>query len=132
VSAGVDEAQLPSKGLVLIGEDDRDLRDIIASFLEAKGWRVVATTVGPQTLARLGLEPFRVAVLDVRSLTSIGFRMLEELRVIDPALPVIVIASFGDVFVSRSARSMGASHVLEKPFDLEELEQALETLNLGA
>jgi DNA-binding NtrC family response regulator len=117
---------------VLIGEDDRDLRDIIAGFLKAKGWRVVALAVGPQTLTRLWLEPFTVAVLDIRSFTPIGFKILEELKVIDPALPVIVIASFGDVFVSRWAHSMGASHVLEKPFELEELEQALASLNLGA
>lgn len=121
-----------SKGLVLIGEDDRDLRDIIARFLEAKGWRVVVLTVGSESLTRLWLESFTLAVLDVRSFSSIGFKMLEELKVIDPTLPVIVIASFGDVVVSGWARSMGAAHVLEKPFDLEEFELALGSLNLAA
>lgn len=119
-------------GPVLIAEDDRDLRDIITAFLEAKGWRVVAVTGGPETLARVWLEQFIVAVVDVRSFASVAFRMLEELRAASPTLPVIVIASFGDVFVSRRARSMGAIVVLEKPFDLEDLAEALETLNLGA
>lgn len=125
-------SDISANGLVLVAEDDRDLRDIIAGFLEAKGWRVVALAIGPETLARVWRDRFTVAVLDVRSSTSTGFKVLEELREVDPNLPVIVIASFGDVFVSRRARGMGVAHVIEKPFDLEDLDQALGEVNLGA
>jgi FixJ family two-component response regulator len=41
-------------------------------------------------------------------------------------LPVIVITSFGDTFVTQEARRLGATHILEKPFDLEALERAMQ------
>jgi ActR/RegA family two-component response regulator len=114
--------------LVLLGENDLDLRSLIADHLEEHGWRVVALGLGPETLIRLWLETFTAAIIDVRSLASAGFKVLVELIEIDSTLPVIVIASFGDVSVSRCAYSMGAFHVLEKPFDLEELDRALAAL----
>jgi two-component system response regulator GlrR len=121
-----------TNGSVLVAEEDSDLRDIIAAFLEAKGWHVVASAMGSGAPARPRLDRFVVVVLDIRSFASAAFKMLEELRANEPALPVIVIASFGDVFVSRHAKKLGAANVLEKPFDLEDLEQALAKLNLVA
>jgi DNA-binding NtrC family response regulator len=120
-----------SKGRVLVAEDDTDLRDIIASFLDAKGWRVAALSTGPDAVLRAFLEPFTVVVLDVRSHASRGFITLRELRSRRPGLDVVVIASFGDTFIIRRARAMGAVEVLEKPFDLEELERAVSASSAG-
>jgi DNA-binding response OmpR family regulator len=133
VVLGEEAADLPPRGLVLVAEDDRDLRDIIAGFLEAKGWRVVALANGPEALERAREERFKVAVLDVRSPSSRGLGVLQTLRAWGSTLPVIVITSFGDAFLSARAMGMGATLVLEKPFDLEDLERAVNecTVNLA-
>jgi DNA-binding NtrC family response regulator len=108
---------------VLIAEEDRDLREIIVGFLEAKGWSTIPLANGA------GLESvdgaLAIAVLDIRSSVSMCCKILEQLRGTQPGLPVVVIASFGDAFVVRRAGELGAACVLEKPFDLEELDRAL-------
>jgi two-component system, NtrC family, C4-dicarboxylate transport response regulator DctD len=118
------------KGFVLVVEDDDDLRDIIVSFLAMNGWHVVG--VEPRPAVSLSLDRIDVLVLDVRSLASLGFKMLAEARARKPELPIVVIASFGDAFLSRRAEGMGAALVLEKPFNLEDLERGLASVALDA
>jgi FixJ family two-component response regulator len=113
------------KGFVLVVEDDDDLRDIIVSYLAMNGWHVVGVDPKPDVVS---LERIDVLVIDVRSLASLGFKMLAETRAKKPELPVVVIASFGDAFLSRRAEGMGAALVLEKPFNLEDLERGLATV----
>ncbi len=108
---------------ILVAEEDHDLREIITAFLEAKGWSVITLESG-SALERV-CSGLTIAVLDVRSVGTAGFKAFEKLRGVDPRLPVVVIASFGDAFVVKRARQLGAACVLEKPFDLEELENAL-------
>ena len=110
---------------MLLAEDDPDLCEIITSFLETRGRRVLALAAVPEPWNGLDAARPGMAVIDVRSSTSAGFRILQKLRAAAPSLPVIVIASFGDEFVSRRARGLGAARVIEKPFDLEELDEAL-------
>lgn len=119
-------ADLLPRGLVLVAEDDRDLRDIITSFLGARRWSVTALANGPETLELARRERFNVVVLDIRSPASLGMTVLQSLRASGSTLPVIVITSFGDSFLAQRATSLGATRVLEKPFDLDDLERLLD------
>jgi FixJ family two-component response regulator len=116
------------KPVVLVALDDRDLSEIIATFLEAKGWFVVSVPSRPGAIDNVRKKSdvlITAAVIDVRSFASASFRLLERLCAENPRWPIIVIASFGDAFVANRARHLGAACVLEKPFDLEDLERAL-------
>ena len=112
-----------SKRVVLVLEDDPDLREIIVSYLAMSGWDVAAGASSPADAS--SLDRADALVLDVRSLATAGFRMFADTRGQRPELPIVVITSFGDAFLSKRAESMGAASVLEKPFSLEELERAL-------
>ena len=108
---------------MLVVEDDPDLREIIVSFLATNGWEVAASD--PVRADATALERVDVLVLDVRSPATPGFRIFGDTRARRPELPIVVIASFGDAFLSKRAEAMGAASVLEKPFSLEELERVL-------
>lgn len=116
---------LPRRGLVLLSEGDRDLRALIVAFLESKGWGVVALVDAFDALDASCLEQVVAAILDVRSTNTSGLHVLQMLVAWRSTLPIIVTTSFGDTFLSQRAASMGATRLLEKPFELEELEQAL-------
>lgn len=123
---GAPEAVLgPGAALILLAEDDPDLREIITSFLEARGRRVLALETIPQPWDGLASARAKMAVIDVRWAASPGFHTLVKLRESVPDLPVVVIASFGDESVAERARALGAARIIEKPFDLEELDEAL-------
>jgi FixJ family two-component response regulator len=109
-----------SKRVVLVIEDDPDLREIIVSYLTMSGWEVAAGPIDPSSFERVA-----AVVLDVRSLATPGFRIFGDTRAQRPELPIVVITSFGDAFISKKAEAMGAASVLEKPFSLEDLERAL-------
>lgn len=113
-------------GFVLVVEDDRDLREILATFLRTKKWAVIALESGPDALELTRNAHFDAVVLDIRSPSTGGLGVLQSLRANDPTLPVIVITSFGDSFLSQCAQRMGATRILEKPFDLDVLERAID------
>jgi CheY-like chemotaxis protein len=112
---------------VLVAEDDRDLRDILRLFFEGRGCAVVALENGAEALARVQRERFTVAVVDIRSPISVGVALLRILRHQRPDLPIIAITSFGDALLADRVEQLGATHVLEKPFELDELARALES-----
>jgi DNA-binding response OmpR family regulator len=119
-------SESPPARRILVAEDDQDLRDIIVGFLEAKGWATVAVPNGPDALEHARREVFAIIVLDVRALLPPGLSVLERLRSTGSSVPVIVITSFGDAVLAERAAQLGASHVIGPPFDLEELERAIE------
>jgi DNA-binding NtrC family response regulator len=114
------------KGLVLIAEHDRDLREVIANHLEAQGWRVVAVGNGPEAATRALQERFAAIVLDIHTAAPWEIVVLQTLRALGSTLPVIVITGFGDTLAAEQARKLGATKILEKPFDLEALEKAMQ------
>ncbi len=73
---------------ILVVDDDRNIRRMLAATLEPAGYRVVEADSAEQALklspeARAGL-----VLTDVRMAGMNGFRLLEELKRGDPALPV--------------------------------------------
>jgi FixJ family two-component response regulator len=54
--------------------------------------------------------------------------LLADLRKSDWLLPVILITAFGDESVHDEGTRLGAAMVLDKPFDLEDLVDAVKTL----
>jgi DNA-binding response OmpR family regulator len=123
--------ETPPVRRILVGEDDQDLRDIIVGFLEAKGWAVVAVPNGPSALEHARREIFAFIILDVRALLAPGLSVLERVRSTGSSVPIIVITSFGDAILAERASELGANHVIEKPFGLEDLERAIERCSIA-
>ena len=118
--------------LVVIADDDRAIRDMLEVALGDQGYRVEALDDGLKLLERLrdvadaGLAAPDLVVTDVRMPGCSGLRVLAWVRREMPQVPVVVISAFGDG-VHQQARDEGAVAVVEKPFDLDELEQAVRT-----
>jgi DNA-binding NtrC family response regulator len=114
---------------VLLAEDDRELRWLIARTLRQEGLEVVEVHDGLELLDRVG-----VALLDNLELDSIdlivsdvhmpGWSGLEVLAGLNSAgcrTPVVLITAFGDAEIHAAARRLGAIAVLDKPFQLDDL-----------
>jgi CheY-like chemotaxis protein len=104
---------------VLIVEDDPDVREAIATFLEAEGYAVAEAQHGEEALRQLrAMGHFCLILLDLFMPTMDGWKFRsEQLR--DPALaaiPVVVISADPDVV--PTAASLGAVASMRKPLDL--------------
>jgi RNA polymerase sigma factor (sigma-70 family) len=111
---------------VLIIDDDPSLRGAIERLLRATGFKTRTFSSADEFL-RTDFGPGRVGclVLDVRMPGMSGIDLQEELLKRDLALPIVFITGHGTVPMSVKAMKYGAVDFLEKPFDEEDLLQAI-------
>ena len=119
----------PTKGTVLLVEDERDTRELLSRAIERAGWRCVSTADPRAALDQAREAGFiDVAVTDVvlGGDDRAGLRLLSELRAAGIHAPVIVITAYADVEKVKTALNEGAAHLLEKPFRAPQLIEAIE------
>ena len=108
---------------VLIAEDDRDIADLIALYVERAGWRPHVTTAGDAALSYARTQPVDVAILDVMLPGMSGLEVCRALRALpDTAnLPIIMVTARGDEGDRIVGLDIGADDYLAKPFSPNEL-----------
>jgi CheY-like chemotaxis protein len=114
---------------ILLAEDDPAMRALIASMLEQEGYEVIEARDGHEVLARLEAvrsqsplsNPPALIVSDIRMPAYSGLDLLAILRCAACPVPVILITAFGDEETHAEARELGATAILDKPFDLDDL-----------
>src|SRR3989454_1825904 len=81
---------------------------------------------GEEALAVAKREVFDLALTDLRLPDRDGLSVLEELRLIHPDLPVLLLTAHGSIPSAVEAMQKGAFGYLTKPFDDKELKATLE------
>jgi len=106
--------------LVLIADDDPDIRMLVRLRLERSGYTVIAANDGLEALElAAGCDP-DVAILDVRLPDGSGVEVCRELRAWSDA-PVIVVSVIGEEQDKVAALDAGADDYVTKPFGMDEL-----------
>jgi len=126
----VSEAAKPPR--VLVADDDADVLAAIRLLLKGEGFEVETATSPAQALAALESRDFDAALLDLnyaRDTTSgrEGLELVEQLRALDPTLPVVVMTAWGSVDGAVAAVRRGARDYVQKPWDNARLLQTLMT-----
>ena len=119
--------------MVLLVEDDDEMREMLASLLRRDGCRVIETADGEDALHWLGDdalegELLRVPALivsDIRLPHASGLDILAGVRRVPRHVPVILITGFGDEETHARARELRAERVLDKPFAMSEFRAAV-------
>ena len=108
--------------LVLVVEDDVDVREFEAAALGSGGHEVVIATNGREALEVLErLEPC-IIILDLMMPVMDGLTFLAERRrrELAPGVPVVCVSAAGEPFLAR-ARQLGAHDCIQKPADMDDL-----------
>jgi CheY-like chemotaxis protein len=116
--------------IVVIADDDSDLRRLVAAAARREGFRVLQAADGPalaRVLRALALHDQRPAVVltDVHMPGCDGLDALVETRALAPGVPVLMMTACGDDHTRARATSLGAARVLDKPLDLRALQRLL-------
>jgi DNA-binding NarL/FixJ family response regulator len=117
------------KGTVLLVEDERDTRELLARAIERAGYACLSAAGPGAALALAGQAGFvDVVVTDVvlGGDDHGGLRLMAELRGQGVLAPVVVITAYADVEKVKIALNQGAAHLLEKPFRAPQLVEAIE------
>jgi two-component system, cell cycle sensor histidine kinase and response regulator CckA len=131
------EARLPAgepkgHGVVLLVDDERNVRVSTQLLLEQSGFQVIAASDGVE-----GVELFRTHVarigavlLDLTMPRMSGIETLEEIRRIAPGVPVILTSGYGTTpwegAHAGSSPAVVPDAVLAKPYAVEQLFDALD------
>ncbi len=106
-------------------DDDEALRDSIRMFLVNEGLEVKTYASADAFLADLGTATADCVVTDVRMPGMSGMDLLAEIARLGLALPVIVVTGHADVPLAVRAMKNGAVDLLEKPFQGDDLIEAV-------
>jgi DNA-binding NarL/FixJ family response regulator len=112
-----------AKRVVLVVDDDDDLRGLVRRVLERAGFAVVEAQDGDAALRAADETPLHLALLDVVLPGMSGYELFEALRErLDKELPVIFVSGVRTDHYDRVAGLLlGADDYVVKPFDPDEL-----------
>jgi CheY-like chemotaxis protein len=121
---------------LLLAEDDAELRALLASSLREDGFEVVEVADGNALVDRLAdamaadgsLDGYDVVVSDIRMPGFSALEVMIGMRRMLFRTPVVLITAFGDPKTHERAKRLGASLVIDKPFDVDELRSAVTKL----
>ncbi|MEH6358779.1 MAG: sigma-54 dependent transcriptional regulator [Pseudomonadales bacterium] len=107
---------MSSKGLILVVEDDLQLREALCDTLELAGYSVLQAESGETALELLAVQQADMVVSDVNMGGMSGHELQACLQQKYAMLPVLLITAFGDVSNAVAAMRSGAVDYLVKPF----------------
>jgi two-component system, OmpR family, phosphate regulon response regulator PhoB len=120
-----------ARGLVLIVDDERDLRTLVDFNLRQAGWRTAQAETGAEALARTRALRPAVVVLDLNLPDVSGFDVCRLLRA-DPAtseVPILMLTARGAEEDRVQGLEVGADDYLAKPFSIRELVLRVEAVS---
>ena len=106
---------------LLIAEDDKALGLFLSRGLEADGHRVRLAHDGAAAVEAFREEMPDLTILDLNMPVKDGEQVLDELRVMDADLPVMVLTARQEVETRVRCLDRGADDLMVKPFSLYEL-----------
>lgn len=112
---------MSDKQLVAIVDDEADMRNSIAQWLNLSGYQASAYASAEELLCHVKADFPGVVISDIRMPGMDGMALLRRLQSMDAALPVIMVTGHGDVSLAVEAMRGGAFDFIEKPFDPERL-----------
>ena len=106
---------------ILVVEDDPSLGLLLHDLLRLEGFKVTLVRDGREALPTYHAGRFDIALLDVMLPGRDGFALTEDLRKVDPQLPIVLLTARGRVEDRVRGLKCGADDYVTKPFDNEEL-----------
>lgn len=111
----------PNGVRILVVDDEKFIRDILADFLKMEGYTVdvAINTAEALRLTRANLP--QVTFLDLRLGNEDGFDTLKQLLELYPKANVVMISGFATVEATIKSMKAGAKDFILKPFKVEEI-----------
>ena len=113
--------KMPSKGRILLVDDDPGLLRLLSIRLRAENYDVEAVESAHKALASVSRFGPDLVITDLRMDKMDGIGLLKELQTRSPGLRVVIITAHGTIPDAVLATQSGAFGFLTKPIDKDEL-----------
>ncbi|MDO5369436.1 sigma-54 dependent transcriptional regulator [Paracoccus sp. (in: a-proteobacteria)] len=121
---------------ILIVDDERDIRELIADILGDEGFKTRTAANADEALAAINAEEPALMILDIwlKDSRMDGIDILKQVKRNNPSVPVVIISGHGNIEIAVAAIKQGAYDFIEKPFNIDQLmvviTRAMETSRL--
>lgn len=116
---------------ILLAEDDDALRELLDFALRRAGYNVTSCDNGLALLEHLeylehleryprqDVETFDLVLTDLRMPMLTGLEVLEAQHNLQRRIPFICMTAFGDAETHQTAKRLGATAIIDKPFTID-------------
>jgi len=111
---------------VLVVDDDRAHRTMLRTLVGGWGYEIFEADDGQAAVEAVERRPYDLILMDIRMIKVSGLEALERIRVLNPAIPVILMTAYSSVETAVAALKKGAYDYLTKPLDFEKLKLTLQ------
>jgi len=114
------------KKSILIVDDELEMRRLLSTFFEKKGYKAVAVEsglLGLRLLSRLG---FDALISDVKMPFMDGIEFATKARKFNPDLVIVMLTGYGSLDAAQQAIRIGVQDFLTKPVELDKLQDSVE------
>ena len=117
-----------AKAHILHVDDDPDVRLLIAGSLHEFGYVVVTAGTVSEALQLAKDVRFNLCILDVRLPDGTGIELCQQLRTLQPGVPILYYSAYADDSDQEKALSICGDAYLKKPVSVTDLEQTIARL----
>jgi DNA-binding NtrC family response regulator len=111
---------------VCVVDDDAGVREAVENLLRAEGFEVEVYASAQKFITRAKLAPVSCLILDVQLPGLSGFDLQQDLTEAGLAVPIIFLTGHGSIPMSVKAIKAGAAEFLTKPFEADDLLNAVQ------
>ncbi|PID74020.1 MAG: Fis family transcriptional regulator [Desulfobacterales bacterium] len=115
----------PSPPHILIIDDELSMREFLSLLLQRDGYQMHAAANGREALSMLETMEFDLLLCDIQLGDITGLDILRAAKKANPNTVVIMISAYASAETAVEAMNLGAYDYLPKPFDNNELKQAV-------
>ena len=103
---------------ILVIDDEKSMRELLAHVLKRAGYRVNAAENGESGCKLFENDVYDLVISDISMPGLSGIGVLKRLRESSPETPVILITAYGSKETAIEAVKLGAFDYFEKPFNV--------------
>ncbi len=114
-------------GTILLAEDEVQVKAIAISFLEKLGFKVIDAANGKEALELYQRNPadITLVVTDMGMPIMNGYKLFNELKQLNPKLPIIISSGFGERDITSKIPKEYIAGLINKPYNFDRLRDVL-------
>jgi len=112
---------IPTKGKVLVVDDESDIRESLELLLMSEGYSVELAQNATEGLQKMEAAAYDLVLLDLMMPDKSGMEVIAEVRQRDKETPIFMITAYGSVEAAVKALKLGANDYFSKPWENDKL-----------
>ena len=109
----------------LIADDKRIIGDLFELVLKNSGHEVTVVRTGKDALDEIRNDHYDMAFMDIIMPEYDGVEALEEIRKLNPGLPIVMMTGYTVQEKRERIRELGALKCMDKPFEMQDVRKAV-------